>query len=79
MIILDSARKHGISDRDITYVYEFPVNSLIPHDQSGVILLFGFDTLGRGLEIAYITTDEDIDIIIHAMKIRQSYKKFLFS
>jgi hypothetical protein len=44
-----------------------------------ITMLFGFDTIGRGLEVAYVTNDDGDDIVIHAMKIRQSYKHYLYS
>jgi len=77
MKIIDSARKHGISDLDISYVYEYAVRSVVMKDSSNTVILFGFDTIGRGLEVGYITNSMGEDIIIHAMKIRPSYKKHL--
>ncbi|MDR1815988.1 MAG: hypothetical protein LBR00_04810 [Clostridiales Family XIII bacterium] len=77
MIIVDSARKHGIGDADIVYVYETSDVAFVPQDQEGIIMLLGFDTIGRGLEVAYLTTIEDVDVVIHAMKIRPEYKKIL--
>jgi hypothetical protein len=41
-------------------------------------MLFGFDTIGRGLEVAYITSDVGDDIVIHAMKIRPGYNQYLY-
>ena len=78
MIIAESARKHSILDQDINYVYEFPLNSIITQEDPPIVMLFGFDSIGRGLEIAYITNDEGEDIIIHAMKIRASYSRYLY-
>jgi hypothetical protein len=78
VIIWETARKHGISDEDIKYVYEFALNSIVLPDQPDLVMLFGFDTIGRGLEVGYITTDQGEDLIIHAMKIRQGYKKYLY-
>ena len=77
MIIRDSARKHGISDLDISYVYEYAVNTILLNDSKDMVMAFGFDSIGRGLEIGYITNSRDEDVIIHAMKIRPSYKKHL--
>ncbi len=79
MIIWETARKHGISDEDIKYVYEFALNSIVFPEQPDLIMLFGFDTIGRGLEVGYITTDQGEDMIIHAMKVRAGYKKYLYS
>jgi len=79
MKILDSALKHGISEQDITYVYESAVNSLVLQTVPEKIMLFGFDTIGRGLEVGYVSNDGKEDIIIHAMKVRATYKQYLYS
>ena len=77
MKILDSAFKHGIAEQDIVYVYEFAVNSLVLQTNPEKVMLFGFDTIGRGLEIGYIVNDQGEDIVIHAMKVRSVYKMHL--
>jgi hypothetical protein len=79
VIIWETARKHGISDEDIKYVYEFALNSIVFPDQPELVMLFGFDTIGRGLEVGYVTTDQGEDLIIHAMKVRTGYKKYLYN
>jgi hypothetical protein len=54
------------------------LSSIVLQNQSQpeLVMLFGFDTIGRGLEIGFVTVDQ-CDIVIHAMKIRPSYKKYL--
>jgi len=79
MKILDSALKHGIPEQDITYVYEFAVNSIVLQADPEKIMLFGFDTIGRGLEVGYFINDQGEDIVIHAMKVRAVYKQYLYS
>jgi hypothetical protein len=78
MIIYETARKHGISDENIKFIYDFALNSIVFPDQPELIMLFGFDTIGRGLEVGYITSDQDEDLVIHAMKVRLGYKKYLY-
>jgi len=80
MIIIDSARKHNISDQDITFVYETANKSLVLQQEDGppLTLLFGFDTIGRGLEVGYVINAENEIIVIHAMKIRPHYKNYLY-
>ena len=78
MIISSSAHKHNISDADILYVYENSINSLILETIPTKIMLFGFDTIGRAIEVGYIVNEQGEDIIIHAMKIRKIYYKYLF-
>jgi hypothetical protein len=77
--IIDSARKHGISDVDIQYVYETAGQSIILQEEPEKVMLLGYDTIGRPLEVGYIVNDQDESIMIHAMKVRQGYKKYLES
>ena len=60
------------------YVYESALNTIITQEEPPIIMQFGFDTIGRGLEIAYTTSDQGEDIIIHAMKIRPIYRHYLY-
>jgi len=78
MTISSSAHKHDISDVDILYVYENAINSLVLEKIPTKVMLFGFDTIGRALEVGYIVNEQGEDIIIHAMKIRKIFIKYLF-
>ena len=78
MIILDSAYKHGISDFDIKFVFENAINSIILDEFPFKVMLFGFDSTGRALEIGYFVNDSGEDVIIHAMKLRKSYQKYFY-
>jgi hypothetical protein len=78
MRIIDSARKHGIADRDIKYVFDLAITSVTLREEPTKVMVFGFDTIGRGLEIGYIIGDDGEDVVIHAMKIRKIYKKHLY-
>jgi hypothetical protein len=78
MTIYKTARKHNISDEDITFVYNFAVNSVVFPQEPDLVMLFGYDTIGRRLEVGYITTDQGEDLVIHAMKVRPGYKKYLY-
>jgi hypothetical protein len=77
MVIEKSARKHGIEDHDIEYVCSFPINSLVLSETPEFVMLFGYDTIGRGLEVGYIVSDSGVERVIHAMKIRPSYRNYL--
>ena len=77
MIILNSAYKHGISDKNIEFVYENAITSIVLEEFPLKIMLFGFDTVGRALEIGYFVNELGEDIIIHAMKLRKEYKEYL--
>jgi hypothetical protein len=78
MRIAESARKHGISDRDIEFIYENPITSMTSQEEPVIVMLLGFDTIGRGVEVAYIANDDGENIVIHAMKVRPVYKKYLY-
>ncbi|MDR1732243.1 MAG: hypothetical protein LBR61_09165 [Synergistaceae bacterium] len=77
MRIIESARKHGVLDDDIKYVYETATKTIILRDNPTKIMIFGFDRVGRCLEVGYIIDDEGEDVVIHAMKIRRSYIKYM--
>ena len=71
-VILHSARKHGITDEDILYVYANHKREIVISEDSK--MLIGDDTLGRLLEICAVESDEGIRII-HAMKARSKYRR----
>jgi hypothetical protein len=77
VIILDSAYKHGISDNDIMMVFENAISSIALDEFPPKVMLFGFDSIGRALEVGYFVNDSGTNIIIHAMKLRKSYFKYL--
>ena len=77
MIIIDSAFKHGISENEIKHVYENAISSIELEKYPPKIMLFGFDTKGVALEIGYFINDNGDDIIIHAMKLRKVYQKYM--
>ena len=77
MIILDSARKHGISDTDILDVVSDPYVSFRLRTEPLKLLLLGFDSSARAIEVI---TDMGADgqvFIIHADKVtKQNMKLF---
>ena len=77
MIILDSARKHGISDEDMLKVIIDPtvVYSIRPEPEKQ--LLLGFDSKARALEIVTDTGTDGQVYVIHADKITKQYEKLL--
>jgi len=77
MIIIESALKHGISEAEIMYVFENAVNSITLEEFPLKIMIFGFDTIGRAIEIGYTLNDNGEEIIIHAMKLRKNYQQYL--
>jgi hypothetical protein len=63
-VILASARKHGISDKDTLHAYRNPVRVFRLND---LVMLIGADESGRLLEIG-VVTGEGVDFIVHAME-----------
>jgi hypothetical protein len=68
-VILNSARKHAISDDDILHAYRNPIRVFEPDD---LAMLIGAATNGALLEIGVMTA-EGIDFIVHAMSARPKY------
>ena len=67
--MLDSARKHGVTDEDILHAYRNPISVFEPND---LTMIIGAATNGALLEIG-ISTAEGIDFIVHAMSARPKY------
>jgi hypothetical protein len=68
-VILDSARKHGLSDDDILHAYRNPIRAF---DVDDLTMLIGPDHAARLLEIGVVTA-EGIEFIVHAMPARDKF------
>ena len=66
-VILESARKHGISDHDMLHAYRNPIRVL-----DGLIMLIGGDEAGRLLEVG-VAEAEGVEFIVHAMSAREQF------
>jgi len=66
--ILNSARKHGLSDDRILHAYRNPIRA---EELGEITVLVGADQAGRLLEVGLVT-DGGIEYIIHAMPARPS-------
>ena len=77
MIILESAFKHGISENEIKHVFDNAISFIKLEEFPPKIMLFGFDSQGKALEIRYFVNDNGDEIIIHAMKLRKTYQKYM--
>jgi hypothetical protein len=69
--IIDSARKHGISDADIIYVIEHAIEVIELEDEPQKLLYIGFDRSLRVLEVITVVKIGDEEIVIHAMRATQ--------
>lgn len=75
MKIHPSARKHGVSDEDITQATEWPqwVEPLEEDDWPYRELRLGFDTQARLLETVVLIFDSGNELAIHAMPARKQF------
>ena len=77
MVILSSARKHGISDVNMLEIVSDPYVVLQLRSEPEKLLFLGFDAKARALEVITDTGANGQLFIIHADKITKQYKKFL--
>ena len=77
MIILDSARKHGISDIDMIAVVADPYIVLRLKSEPEKLLFLGFDSKARAIEVITDTGADGQVFVIHADKITKQYEKLL--
>lgn len=66
-----TARKHGLDDDDILHCIDFALVVARLDDQRRLHL--GPDTAGNMLEVVTLAVDDEIDLVIHAMKMRPKY------
>ena len=69
VIIMESARKHGVKDEDMLHAYRHPIRV---HREEGVAMLVGADRSGRLLEVATAERGNQCRII-HAMAARARF------
>ena len=77
MTILDSARKHGISDDDMIKVISDPTVAYSIRPEPEKQLFLGFDLKARALEVITDTAADGQVYVIHADKITKQYEKLL--
>jgi len=70
--ILPSARKHGVSDDDITHAVNNAIAAITRTEHSELTMLIGPTVSAGLLEIGVVETD-DQDYVIHAMPARRKY------
>ncbi len=68
-VILDSARKHGVSDDDMLHAYQHPIRVFRFDD---LTMLIGPDRAARLLEIG-LSIGEGVEFIVHAMPARPKF------
>ncbi len=68
-MIVQSARKHQISDDDMLHAYRHPIRVF---DVDDLTVLIGADSAGRLLEVGLAESD-GIEFIVHAMPARAKF------
>lgn len=77
MEIHESARRHGISDKDIRHAVE---NAMVVDDigeDPDRWLVIGPDSAGNLLEAVVLIISDGSELIIHAMPLRPVYRRLL--
>ncbi len=77
MDIHRSARRHNISDEDITHAYEHAITWVELGDDPPRYLVVGPNRSGNPLELVVIEVGEK-ELVIHAMALRRSTEQELF-
>ena len=77
MIILDSARKHGISDYDMLSVVADPYVIAELRYEPEKLLFLGFDSKARAIEVITDTSENGQIFVIHANFITKENEKLL--
>jgi hypothetical protein len=70
--IVDSARKHGVSDETILHAFNNPI--LVEDLDDRMTMFIGPDQAGNLYEVGVVSTDEG-PIAVHAMKARPKYMR----
>ena len=77
MIILDSARKHGISDFEMLSLVANPYVVYELESDSEKLLYLGFDSKARAIEVITDSGKSGQEFIIHADFITKNYERIL--
>lgn len=77
MEIHDSARKHGVADEDILHAIDHALAFEDAGEDPDRWLLIGPDTAGNLLEVVVMILVEGNQIAIHAMPMRDNYRRLL--
>lgn len=78
VIIRRSARKHGVTEDEIRAALATPLLSgPLDDDHPQRMLVLGFDSQARVLELVVLHFDDGSTEVIHAMKARRTYLDLL--
>lgn len=77
MRVHDSARKHGVADDEILHAIDHALALEDAGEDPDRWLLIGPDPAGNLLEVVVVITVEAEPLVIHAMPIRDKYRRLL--
>jgi hypothetical protein len=77
VIIRKSAFKHGITRDDILQILSYPVKVAKLEEDPNKWLYIGTGVSDRELEVITVEIYEDVEVVIHAMKLTKKYLKYL--
>jgi hypothetical protein len=72
-----SARKHGVADQDTLHAIDHALALEDAGEDPDRWLLIGPDTAGNLLEVVIMITAEGTQLVIHAMPMRDQYRRLL--
>jgi hypothetical protein len=75
MRIGEPARKHGIEDDDVWHAIRYMMRTVSESDD--LIMVIGPARSGIPLEIGILGPASDDPVVIHAMRLRPKFQKFL--
>jgi len=77
VVFYKSAFRHGISREYALCAYANYLSELLLWDEPQKVMYFGFDTKGRALEVGAVIELDGRVAVIHAMKLRKQYERYL--
>ena len=77
MEVHDSARQHGVADEDILHAIDHALAFEDAGEDPDRWLLIGPDTAGNLVEVVVMITTEGNQLAIHAMPMRDNYRRLL--
>jgi hypothetical protein len=75
MRIGEPARKHGVDDEDVRHAIRNMIRTVSESDD--LIMVIGPDRRGKPLEIGILGPASDDPVVIHAMRLRPKFQRFL--
>ena len=77
MEVRESARKHGVEDRDIQHAIDHALVIEDAGEDPDRWLVIGPDRAANLLEVVVLVTVENTQLAIHAMPLRARYRRLL--